>query len=644
MQSTGISSFSVTHPGKPLIFQFGLLLVLLATCGFIYTPGLTGPLLLDDYPNLSPIMDASTGSLRGLVGNYLFSGSGEFGRPVSMASFIFNATVHGADTWYWKATNVFIHLVNGLLVFFLARALLQASAEKLSSSQAGWWALLLTGLWLLHPLQISTVLYTVQRMAQLSALFIFAGLLSYAIGRQQQIATTGKGWGYIAAAFLVFFPLSVLSKENGLLFPLFVVLIEMLLFRLAGTPAVRRILVCLLILTVLVPAVLALVYLVIYFDSFVSGGYLLREFTLLERVLTQSRVLFLYLYQMFVPLPVNMGFYHDDVAISRGLIEPVTTLLSLVALAGLLYGAWWGRSKWPLVSLGILVFFAAHLLESTIFPLELMFEHRNYFALFGVALFLVGVLCAIPVQPGVIAIAGSAMAALLVLNTIVLASKWGSYDSLVSHLYYAHPDSKRVTTIVANAYADAGHYPQALALLKKFDDSGFRINRLYIACLENKRIEDTVLSRETGLLQGVIGSHAMTGLIRIANLGLDGECSFSGGLYIGLLDKALSLPMRASRAMSLLIYRAHYLHQDHKLEAAITSLEEAFRHKPEIPTPLFLATEWLLDAGRVERALDQFQRAMQVADASIKDYSGMSEPIKRRFSGLTVEASDPSNP
>jgi tetratricopeptide (TPR) repeat protein len=635
MQSTGISSFSVTHPGKPLILQFCLLLVVLAICGFIYTPGLNGPLLLDDYPQLSPLMDASADDWGRLVGNHLFSTSGQFGRPVSMASFIFNAAVHGADTWYWKATNVFIHLVNGLLVFFLARALVQASAEKISSSRAGWWALLLTGLWLLHPLHISTVLYTVQRMAQLSALFVFAGLLSYAIGRKQQIGTSGKGWGYIAAAFLIFFPLSVLSKENGLLFPLYVLLVEILVFRLAGTAAVRLILVRLLVLTVLVPAVLGLVYLVVRFDGLVSGGYLLREFTLMERVLTQPRILFFYLHEIFVPLPGNMGLYHDDVAISRGLFEPVTALVALVALVGLLFVAWWSHRKWPLISLGVLVFLAAHLLESTIFPLEMMFEHRNYLALFGVALAFIGVLIAIPARPRMLAVTGSALAVFLVFLTGVRASIWGSYESLVSHMHETHPESRRITTIVANAYADAGHYPQALSLLSRFDDAGFRINRLYIACLENNRIEDTALERETGLLGGVIGSHAMTGLIRIANLGLDEKCSFSGDLYLDLLDKALSLPLRSTRAMKLHMYRAHFLHRDNDLDAAIMSLEESYKLQPDTPLPLFLATEWLLDAGQVERAREQFQRAMKMANGSIKDYSSLSDPIKQRFSGLT---------
>jgi tetratricopeptide (TPR) repeat protein len=192
-----------------------------------------------------------------------------------------------------------------------------------------------------------------------------------------------------------------------------------------------------------------------------------------------------------------------------------------------------------------------------------------------------------------------------------------------------------VTTIVANAFADAGHYPQAMELLNRFDDTGFRINRLYITCLEMKNIDDTVLERETELLEGVIGSHAMTGLIKLANLGLDGKCSFSGDRYLDLLDKALSLPIRGGRAMKLLMYRAHYLHKAQDLEAALTSLQEASQRHPETPMPLFLATEWLLDAGQTERARQQFQRALQLAAGTREDYSGLSEPIKQRFSALT---------
>ena len=76
---------------KPLHYQIFLLLLLLVLCLVIYAPGLHGPMLLDDYPQLSGLMESSGSDWRTLVDNHLFSSSGRLSRPVSMASFIASA-------------------------------------------------------------------------------------------------------------------------------------------------------------------------------------------------------------------------------------------------------------------------------------------------------------------------------------------------------------------------------------------------------------------------------------------------------------------------------------------------------------------------------------------------------------------------
>ena len=152
-------------------------------CAVVYMPGLQGPMLHDDFPQLSGLLRAQSADWRELSDAYLMSDSGALGRPVSMASFIASAILHGGELRYWKATNLLIHTLTGIVVFFLARVLLRASPSSIRPGQAGWLALLVAGLWLLHALHVSTVLYTVQRMAQLSTLFVLTGLLLYSTGR-----------------------------------------------------------------------------------------------------------------------------------------------------------------------------------------------------------------------------------------------------------------------------------------------------------------------------------------------------------------------------------------------------------------------------------------------------------------------------
>jgi hypothetical protein len=76
-------------------------------------------------------------------------------------------------------------------------------------------AAVVAAFWLLHPLHISTVFYTVQRMTELSTLLVLAGVVSYVKGRRVQEQSVAKGWLLIALGFGVFFPLAMLSKENS---------------------------------------------------------------------------------------------------------------------------------------------------------------------------------------------------------------------------------------------------------------------------------------------------------------------------------------------------------------------------------------------------------------------------------------------
>ena len=116
------------------------------------------------------------------------------------------------------------------------------------------------------------------------------------------------------------------------------------------------------------------------------AGYDLRSFTLFERLLTEGRVLWFYLGLIVFPQLEHLGLYHDDIAISTGLFTPWTTLPALVGLAWLAFLSWWTRTRAPLVSFGIAWFLIGHAMESTVLPLEIAHEHRNYLPLLGILL------------------------------------------------------------------------------------------------------------------------------------------------------------------------------------------------------------------------------------------------------------------
>ena len=370
----------------------------------VYFPGLSGDYVFDDMANLLDNKRLNIESLDydSLKSAALSSGSGPLRRPVSMLSFALNRYFFGIHPFSHKAINLAIHLLTGLALFVLSRMLVRACQQQdrgplLPESAARWLPLVITSLWLVHPLNLTSVLYIVQRMTSLTALFTVCGLCVYTAGRLRMLA--GKpGKLLILAGFLVFGGLAVFSKESGALLPLFMLVIELTLFRFRDSHGQSdRFIVGLFVILVLFPAGLILLKLALD-PEWVLGGYKLRTFTPFERVLTEARVLMVYLKLTVMPTTGALGLYHDDIVISRGLFSPPTTLYSLLALSGLFIGALALLKKQPLISLGILWFFSSHILESTIFPLEIAHEHRNYLADFGVILALGSTITVIPMQ------------------------------------------------------------------------------------------------------------------------------------------------------------------------------------------------------------------------------------------------------
>ena len=103
----------------------------------------------------------------------------------------------------------------------------------------------------------------------------------------------------------------------------------------------------------------------------------MRPFSPLERLLTQGRVLFLYVSLLLYPIPSRLMFLHD-IDTSRSLFDPWTTLAAIIGIVLCLLFAALKAKKYPLLSFAILFFILNHLVEGTLIPLELIYEHRNY--------------------------------------------------------------------------------------------------------------------------------------------------------------------------------------------------------------------------------------------------------------------------
>lgn len=456
------------------------LLVVLAATAAAYWPGTHGTFLLDDNPNIveNPALNHFKMSSGALLRAAFSMHSGTFDRPLAMVSFALNIWGSGLAAGPMKITNLFIHLLNGVLVFLLMRLLLveyRRLRPGVSERACTWTALAIAAAWLLAPINLTAVLYVVQRMTSLAATFMLTGLLLYVIGRRRLFhgERTVSGRVLMGTAALACVPLAVLVKEIGVLTLLYALVIEWIFFRLRNESGRRsKFTVGYFLVFLVAPGIAGAVWLLPQVTA--PWAYAARSFTLGERLLTEGRVLWHYVYWTLVPNVGALTLYHDAFPVSRGLFSPWTTLPSWVGIAALLGTGLALRKRLPLVSFGILWFLAGQVLTATVIPLELVFEHRMYLPSLGLlTLPLAPLLLTVP-QERLRALRIGAAAALIVLYGSALALRASGWSNPVLHMAIAaheHPESPRATYGYGRLLAGlAGHdpalAPQAFAALE----------------------------------------------------------------------------------------------------------------------------------------------------------------------------------
>ena len=463
---TSQSALKYLHSNRTFLWCCGLLVLL----GFLaYCAALNGPLFFDDRPNLTANDFVQIDGTRfdDWRTAALSSSAGMTRRPVAMLTFAFNHALFGdLSPVHLKAINLFIHVVIGLLVYGLAGAILASPALKdLELGDRRLLALLAAAIWFLHPLHVSAVLYAIQRMAQLSTLFVVAGLLVFCRYRLRW-AQRGAVVGEVIAAALWLVLLSLLavfSKENGALLPWLIVAVEVTLFRGVWQQRPSPALVRAGWLVFAIP-LLCLGLLLLAMPETIIGGYARREFSLEQRLFTQCRILWQYLSWLVLPDIRTMGFQHDDIALSRGLFLPFTTYLSLLAWLALLWGCWRFRTTFPLLIFAVSFYFIGHFMESTVYPLEMVYEHRNYLPSVGVMIFVAGLLGWLVNALPPLRFGFAALGIVLVLTVLlgVRTHAW-SDELLRSRVNVAnHPMSPRAHFFYGNALFQ--RYQQRLAL------------------------------------------------------------------------------------------------------------------------------------------------------------------------------------
>ncbi len=472
-----------TRPGAFVYPAVALFLVVFLTL----SPGLYGVFYLDDFPNLSPL--ALVHEPGGFWHVVLNGNSGPLGRPLAMLSFALQADHWPTNPWGFKLFNLILHGVNTVLVFGLTGLLL-----RLAPLQVRWPVLLSTAaalLWSLAPLHLSAVFYVVQRMSLLSAFFTLLALVGYLAGRLLWLQNrTAAGYLAGSVSLVAGLALGTLSKENAVLLPVYVLVLETTLLasrpRPKGWPLWCATFLCL-------PLLALAGYLA--WDERYLDFYAMREFSPLERLLTQARALTDYLAAGLWPASARLGLFHDDYPLSRGLLDPPGTLVSMVILGISLSAALAVRRRQPVLAMAVLWFLGGHSLESSILGLELYFEHRNYLPLYGPSLAVAwlgsqaGARSRGRITRAIVVGMGLGYLGVGAMTAHQEATLWGQPHVMVRQKLLSHPDSLRVRLSAASDLARAGDFAGAAELLRAHTDAqgvqpGIEVRLLYLQCFE----------------------------------------------------------------------------------------------------------------------------------------------------------------
>ena len=394
-------------------------------------------------------------------------------RRIGYFTFALNFYVGGLDTYGYHLVNHLLHLISGGLVFWLVSTTLKLprlcrsatrkqaglSGELMGTeNQADKIAFFTALIWLVHPVQIQTVTYIVQRLAGLSALLFLTAFAFYLKGRLSLDRERYLFFGLSALAGLI----SLGVKQNVAVLPFFIVLYDLYFFSEAPWEALKKRIKWVFLLGVFLILV-TLFYLGPSFWATLQERFAQREFTMGQRLLSEARVVLYYLSLIALPLPSRLNVDYDF-PVSISLFDPVTTLPSVgVVLVGIGY-AFKVAGKRPLLSFAILWYFGNLAIESTIIPLDLVFEHRLYLP----SLAPIAVVTAFVSQK----FSGRKEAGVLLLATIAVIfgfwtfqrnEVWTDPVRLWSDNVQKSPNKARVHGNLGKALLDAGQYKAAAA-------------------------------------------------------------------------------------------------------------------------------------------------------------------------------------
>lgn len=582
-----------------------LLISAIIICIWVYSPGLNGGFYLDDAPNIedNTLLNIQSLSFAELWQATWSGQAGHLKRPIPMLSFALNMYLAENDAYAMKITNLVIHIISALLIIYLLNLLLPFLNKQYKNNKyTNYLALAVGIIWLLHPFNLTSVLYVVQRMTSISALFSLVSIICYVTYRKKQLANQGH-WVPLIISTSFFGCLALLSKENAILIPLYLLTIEFFVLKFNANSHRDVLTIKLLFST----AIIATIFLAILFfflhTSWLTDWYAYRPFTLEQRLLTESRVIVWYARMIITPDIFHMGLLLDDFELSTSLLNPITTILSIILIILCVIFIALFRLKLPIITFGLTWFFVGHLLESTFVPLEIAYEHRNYLPSIGLLLAfshtLYLLMQKIRSSKYFVAIICTTWLSLIIFTTHSRAVHWSSPANLALVDVEYHPNSPRANIyagqVFVNLAMSASTDEEKIEYASKADASFLKaseldkvgassaVGRIIIQSIFDKELDAQFIEQtKQKLTTRKLDTSTQHALITLTNCQLAELCNIPHDIYTSLIDTMINnerVPKsyRASLLMSKSFYYSDLLH---KYDLAKSFVKEAISLSP----------------------------------------------------------------
>ena len=318
-----------------------------------------------------------------------------------------------------------------------------------------------------------------------------------------------------------------------------------------------------------------------------------RTFTITERILTEARVVSFYLSLITLPRINAFGLFHDDILLSNSLIDPWTTLLSIIFILSLIITAIRYNKTNPLFTFGILFFFAGHLIESTIFSLEIAHEHRNYLPSTGIIIAVTSLLLNSHLKTSWLISIATISFVVLGASTALRSNQWENEYSLAVYESTHHPSSPATLGLLSTVAFNNKKYPLAIESINKArqldpTETAYAINSLVLNTILglpiNKELEKEIRIK---LQKNPFSASSQLAIAEISEHLADSSHAPLKPYYVNWLEIIVEKMGKSYKASIYHYFLAKAYIENGETLAAINSYQNAFNLDNRFINPLF---------------------------------------------------------